>query len=355
MQTRRFKGAFVPNESIIFVGQHLTMVMKTVSLLIFEDAILSSLAVVIDIFAGVNHYLEQTGREPAFKLELTSEKTKHIQLQRPAQFICYKTIDEVKQADLIIAPAFEGAADTILEKNKALIRWIQDMYEGGTEVASLCIGSYFLAEAGLLAGKSCTSHWQSIEDMRNRYPDIKLLPDKVMTDQDGVYTSGGAFISLNLVIYLIEKFCGRDVSIAVSKMFSIDIDRVSQAHFAVFQGQRGHEDEGIHKAQSFIEANYDQQLTVEQIAEQANMSKRNFIRRFKSATKNTPLEYLQRVKIESAKKELEKSSINISTLMYNAGYNDMKTFRQVFKRITGLTPVEYRRKYSRRVIEEDAA
>lgn len=321
--------------------------MKTVSLLIYEDAILSSLSGVMDMLLGVNRYMAEMGREPAFNLELVSEKMKNIQLHSPAQFICYKTIEEVKHTDLILAPAFEGDPTVVLRKNKAMINWLSTMHACGTEVASLCLGSYFLAEAGLLQGKSCTSHWMALEDMRRRYPDITILPDSVMTDQEGIYTSGGAFISLNLVLYLIEKFCGREASIWTSKMFSIDMDRVNQAHFAVFQGQRRHEDEDILKAQAFIEQHYDQQISVEQIAEQANMSKRNFIRRFKVATQNTPLEYLQRVKIESAKKELEKNTQNISTLMYNAGYNDLKTFRQVFKRITGLTPQEYRRKYCR--------
>ncbi|MGF6928770.1 transcriptional regulator GlxA family with amidase domain [Chitinophaga sp. W2I13] len=325
--------------------------MKTVSLLIYEDAILSSVSSVIDILLGANRFLVGAGKEPAFKLELVSEKMKNIQLHSPAQFICYKTIDEVQHTDLILAPAFEGPPDTVLEKNKALVNWIRNMHASGTEVASLCFGSYFLAEAGLLTGKSCTSHWAALDDMRRRYPDINILPDKVMTDDDGVYTSGGAFISLNLVLYLIEKFSGRDTSIWVSKMFSIDMDRFNQAHFAVFQGQRRHEDEDILKAQAYIEQNYDQQISVEQIASQANMSKRNFVRRFKLATHNTPMEYLQRVKIESAKKELEKNAINISTLMYNAGYNDQKAFRQIFKRYTGLTPQEYRRKYSRGGVE----
>lgn len=325
--------------------------MKTVSLLIYEDAVLSSVSSVMDILVATNRFLAAAGKEPAFQLELVSEKMKNIQLHTPAQFICFKTIDEVKHTDLILAPAFEGSPDTVLEKNKALVNWIRTMRACGTEVASLCLGSYFLAEAGLLNGKSCTSHWMALDDMRNRYPDIEILPDKVMTDEDGIYTSGGAFISLNLVLYLIEKFSGRETSIQVSKLFSIDMDRYNQAHFAVFQGQRRHEDEDILKAQIYIEQHYDQQISIEHIAAVANMSKRNFVRRFKQATHNTPLEYLQRVKIESAKKELENSALNINTLMYNAGYNDQKTFRQVFKRYTGLTPQEYRRKYSRGGVE----
>ncbi len=321
--------------------------MKTISLLVYEDAILSAISGPLDILFGTNHFLKETGRPAAFRVELVSEKLKNIQLRLPAQFICHKTLDEVTNTDLIIAPAFNGDPDVILNKNSALVEWIKDMRQKGSEAASLCYGSYFLGEAGLLAGKNCTSHWMTVGNMQKRYPEANVLPDVVITDEDGVYTSGGAFSSLNLILYLVEKFCGREVGIQVSKMYSIDMDRVSQAHFSVFMGQHRHDDEDVLKAQTYIEENYQKPMSVEEVAEQANMSKRNFIRRFKKATQNTPLEYIQRVKIEAAKKSLEKGTQNISSLIYDVGYNDAKSFRNVFKRFTGLTPQNYRNKYSR--------
>ena len=324
--------------------------MKTVSLVIYEEAILSAIAGVLDVFEGANALSVQAGKEPPFKVELVSEKVKHIQLNVPALFFCYKSMADVKETDLVIVPAFHGRPDQVLQKNAGIAPWLSEMRNLGAEVASLCLGSYFLAEAGLLNGRTCTSHWQAIPDMQQRYPGAKVLSDKVITDEDGVYTSGGAFSSLNLVLYMVEKFCNKDIGVMLSKMFSIDIDRVNQAHFMVFQGQRRHEDDQILRAQVFIEENYHLPISVEQIAEQTSMSKRNFIRRFKNATNNTPLEYLQRVKIESAKKALESNAQNISTLMYDVGYNDLKTFRSVFKKVTGLTPQEYRKKYCRTAV-----
>ncbi|GAB2570747.1 GlxA family transcriptional regulator [Spirosoma areae] len=321
--------------------------MKTISLLIYEDAVLASVSGVIDLLMATNGYLVQQGKPAAFTIELISEKEKNIQLNVPAQFSCSKTLEEVTHTDLIIVPAFYVSPDQALAKNRAIVDWLKIMKANGTEIASLCLGSYFLAEAGLLAGKSCTSHWMAMDDMQRRYTDVNVLTDSVMTDKDGIYTSGGALLSWNLILYLIEKFCGRDVCISVSRMFNIDLDRVSQSHFVVFEGQRKHEDEDILRAQAFIEKNYHLPISVEQIAEQSNMSKRNFIRRFKNATQNTPLEYLQRVKVESAKKALEKNAADLSSIMYNTGYNDVKTFRKVFKQITGLTPQDYRRKYNR--------
>jgi len=323
--------------------------MKNISILVYEDAILSAISGALEILTGTNRYLKEIGQPNAFEITLVGERFKNIQLLLPAQFICHKTLSETIRTDLIIVPAFYGNPDQVLKKNQPLIEWIKTMRSSGVEVASLCLGSYFLAEAGLLRGRRCTSHWRAIEDMQHRYPNIKTIPEAVVTDHNGIYTSGGAFLSLNLILYLVEKFCGRETAIQMSKTFSVDMDRANQAHFSVFQGQRHHEDEEILRVQSYIEQNYTEPLSVNELAERSHMSRRNFIRRFKKATKNTPLEYLQRVKIEAAKKALENGNQNISSLMYTVGYNDAKTFRNIFKRITGLTPLEYRSKYSRKI------
>lgn len=321
--------------------------MKKISLLVHEDVYSSSVAGVIDLFAGANWCLDLAGKQPAFKLELVSEKVKNIQLDAPAQFICFTTIDEVTQTDLIIVPGFNGDSKTILKKNAAIVDWIREMNRGGTEVASLCVGSFFLAEAGLLNGKIATSHWAAAEDMQSHYPLIKMKADHVITDQDGIYTSGGGFSSIKLITYLIEKFCGRATALWISKRFSIDIDQVSQSHFAIFSGQHQHNDEEILKSQYYIEQHYSSDISIDEVSSLSNTGKRNFIRRFKAATNNTPIEYLQRVRIEAAKKALEDNDWQLNEVMSTSGYKDIKTFRMIFKRMTGLSPNDYRKKYSR--------
>jgi transcriptional regulator GlxA family with amidase domain len=321
--------------------------MMKVSLVIYEEAVLSAVAGVIDLLAGANNFFRQSGREPAFQLELVGEKVENIQLSVPAQLLCYTCFAGTTHTDLILVPAFTVDRVRVVEKNQAIVHWIKKMHEAGAEVASLCVGSYFLAEAGLLTGKEVTSHWAVITDMQQRYPLINMKPDRVITDQDGIYTSGGAFSSLKLVLYLIEKFCGWEAALWLSKMYAIDMDRSGQAHFAVFAGQHQHEDAEIMKTQLYIEKHYAEDISVDQVAAEACMGRRNFIRRFKSATKNTPLEYLQRVRVEAAKKAFEMNEHPISTIMYNTGYKDVKSFRMIFKRITGLSPQEYRKKYAR--------
>ena len=327
--------------------------MKPVYILVHEDVVLSSAAAPLDIFTRTNDLLQAAGKPPAFDVVLVGQRSATIALQLPALFRCRLTLGAVppksvghRQA-LILVPAFAGDWERVREKNRAAIEWLGQHYRAGTEVASLCVGSYFLVEAGLLDGKPCTSHWRAIEDMRQRFPNVDFQPDSVLTDQGGIYSGGGAFSSLNLVLYLIEKFCGHEIGVRVAKNFSIHRDHINQAHFSVFRGLNQHGDQMILEAQAYIEAHYAGDISVERVADRVNMSKRNFIRRFKRAVQITPLEYIQRVKIEAAKKALEQGRRNIQALTHDVGYSDSKTFRSIFKRVTGVTPQDYRNKYGR--------
>src|SRR5689334_10469869 len=156
-----------------------------------------------------------------------------------------------------------------------------------------------------------------------------------------------AYCCLNLVLYLIEKYAGREMSILCAKVFAIEIERESQSPFIIFHGQKDHEDEPIKKAQEFIEKNFQERITVDQLASMFAIGRRNLERRFKKATSNTVVEYIQRVKMEAAKKELESARKNINEVMYEVGYSDNKAFRTTFKKITGLSPIQYRNKYNR--------
>jgi len=176
---------------------------------------------------------------------------------------------------------------------------------------------------------------------------VELVDQKIMTEEDGIYTSGGAYAFLNLILHLIEKYAGREVAVVASKAFSIDIDRDSQSAFIIFEGQKDHGDDKVIKAQKYIEDHYQETIRVDDLADLFAISRRTLERRFKKATSNTVTEYVQRVKVEAAKKELETTRKNINEVMYDVGYSDTKSFRDLFRRITGLTPIEYRDKYNR--------
>jgi transcriptional regulator GlxA family with amidase domain len=302
------------------------------------------------IFNEVNSILKSMERPPLFKVQLVGISKETSQRNGLFKIDADVLINDVKKTDLIIIPAIHGDPETMMQNNAPFIPWIVKQYDAGAEVASLCIASFFLATTGLLKGKQCATHWSAANDFRNAFPDVNLVDDKIMTEEDGIYTSGGAYSFTNLLVYIIEKYAGRDVAVLIAKMFMIDIDRISQSPFIIFKGQKEHDDEPIKKAQEFIENNFEEKITVDQLASMFALGRRNMERRFKKATANTVTEYIQRVKIEAAKKNLEKGRKNVNEVMYEVGYSDTKAFRTIFKRITGLSPVEYRSKYNREAV-----
>ena len=321
--------------------------MKHISILVPEGAILGSLEGSRQLLTQVNEFFKAKGAQPVFDVHLVglSRETRlcgGLFTANPDLLI-----DQVPKTDLIIIPALDGDIVKAIEKNKAFIPWIVKQYNSGSEVASLCLGAFLLASTGLLNGKKCATHWLAENNFKKMFPEVNLVTEKVMTDEQGIYSSGGAFSYMNLILYLIEKFAGRDMAVLAAKVFAIEIEREDQLSFIIFQGQKDHDDEQIKKAQEFIESNFQEKITVDQIASKFAIGRRNLERRFKKATSNTVVEYIQRVKMEAAKMNLESSRENVNEVMYKVGYTDTKAFRNTFKRITGLSPVQYRSKYNR--------
>ncbi|MES2773126.1 MAG: helix-turn-helix domain-containing protein [Bacteroidota bacterium] len=299
------------------------------------------------ILTEVNKFCAAMGREPVFKVQLVGIANEVPQRNGLYTIQPDVLIGDVSKTDLIIIPAMHGDMQQAMEANAGFLPWIVDQYKKGAEIASFCIAAFFLAATGLLDGKRCATHWIAVNQFRAMFPQVNLVDDKIMTEEDGIYTSGGAYSFLNLLVYLVEKYAGREMAIMISKAFMIDIDRFSQSPFIMFNGQKEHEDTSIIQAQNFIESNYQDKITVDQLADMLALGRRNLERRFKKATANTVVEYIQRVKIEAAKKGFETSRKNINEVMYEVGYSDTKAFRTVFKKITGLSPVGYRNKYNK--------
>ncbi|GAB3989135.1 helix-turn-helix domain-containing protein [Spirosoma daeguense] len=323
--------------------------MKHVTILIPNGHIsLTNVEGTRQIFLEVNNILASMGRSPLFSVELAGISKKVNQQNGLFSVTPDLQIQDIKKTDLIVIPAIHGDHKNNLEQNRKFIPWIINQYNNGAEVASFCIGAFLLASTGLLKGKQCATHWRMANEFRQYFPDVNLVDDRIMTEEDGIYTSGGAYSYLNLILYLIEKFAGRDMAIIIAKAFMIDIDRQSQSPFIIFQGQKEHDDEPVKKAQEFIESNFQERISVDQLADMLALGRRNLERRFKKATANTVVEYIQRVKVEVAKKSFETNRKNINEVMYDVGYTDTKAFRNTFKKVTGLSPIEYRNKYNKK-------
>ncbi len=305
------------------------------------------------ILSQVNTFLAQMGKPPLFKIQLVGVSRETRLASGLFTINPDVLIGDVTRTNLIVIPALHDDQKEAIERNNEFLPWIVQQYRNGSEIASMCIGAFFLAATGLLKGRPCATHWGEAANFRAMYPDVQLVDDKIMTESDGIYTSGGAYAFLNLLLYLIEKYAGREIAILVSKTYMIDINKESQSPFIIFRGQKEHGDTAVKKAQMLIEQNYREKLTVDALAEKLALGRRSLERRFRKATSNSVVEYIQRVKIEAAKKSLEVSGENVSEVMYNVGYSDPKAFRTTFKKITGLTPVQYRNKYNR--VQPEAA
>lgn len=321
--------------------------MKHITILVPQGAILGSIEGPRQVFTEVNKMLSGMGKAPLFKIQLaglTREVKAAGGIYTVHANVC---IADIQKTDLVIIPALDGDMPQALEMNAGFIPWIVQQYGKGAEVGSLCVGAFLLAATGLIKGRQCATHWMAAPFFKKMYPEVRLVEDKIITDEQGIYSSGGAFSYLNLILYLVEKYAGRDIALFCAKAFQIDYDRSSQSAFVIFKGQKDHEDEPVKQAQEFIERHYAERITVDQLASMLALGRRNLERRFKKATANTVVEYIQRVKIEAAKMSLESSRDNVNEVMYKVGYTDNKAFRTTFRKITGLSPVAYRNKYNR--------
>ncbi len=329
--------------------------MKHVSILVPQGAILGSIEGPRQVLTEVNKYMMSQGKPALFNVQLVGLADAVPAAGGKYTVFTDGQIDTIHKTDLIIIPALDGDLLAVVDTNQAFLPWIVAQHERGAEVGSLCVGAFLLASTGLLDGKQCATHWMAAHAFRQRFPRVHLVEDRIITDELGIYSSGGAFSYLNLILYLIEKHAGRNVAVFMSKAFQIEIERSSQSPFTIFQGQKDHSDDAIRNVQEYIERNLEERITVDQLVGQFAISRRNLERRFRKATANSVAEYIQRVKIEAAKQRLESSRENVNEVMYSVGYGDPKAFRHTFKRITGLSPLEYRQKYNRETIATQPA
>ena len=319
-----------------------------VAILNFDGAVPSSVVGPYDMLAklpGIAHALKVKSKV-FFEVDIVNSfNLKHTE---PSSIVGNLDISTRKIYDLVFIPAMNFTdIEHTLHRETAMIKWIRRQYDNGADIASMCLGAFIFASTGLLDGKRATTHWMSATYFKQLFPKVKVEDDKIIIDEGRFYTSGAAFSFTTLMIYLIEKICGRDMALAASKVFIINVHDSNQHSFSIFNLQRNHEDDVIARIQDHIEKNYYDELSLNDMAKRSNMSTRTFIRKFTQITGNTPLVYVQRVRMETAKRLLEKGRLTVEQVCVQVGYGDFGFFRNIFKRLTGVTPQEYKKKYSR--------
>ena len=347
VKNRLYSGLIWTQQISIFAQKNLSMKHLTIIVPNGGGNNLSSIVGAYKIFTKANKYWKVNHKKELFNIQLAGISKKVEFYEGLFAVKPHTNIAAITKTNLIIIPSLNHNYHKVVKENKLLIDWIEKQYKYGAEIATICTGAFMLASTGLLDGKNCSTHWSAADNFRTMFPKVNLQTDKLITDENGIYTNGGAFSFLNLIIYLVEKYYDRQTAIFCSKVFQIEMDRQSQSAFTIFTGQKLHGDEMVVKAQEHLESNLHEKISIENLSSKFSVGRRNFDRRFIKATGNTPVEYLQRVKVESAKKSFETSRKTISEVMYEVGYSDNKAFREVFRKITGLSPIEYKKKYNK--------
>jgi transcriptional regulator GlxA family with amidase domain len=322
--------------------------MKRVTILGLTDTSASIVAGPFDLFVYAGtlwNTIFHEPRTPFFKVQIVSPSGAPIKCVGGMKIDTHRSMASVRKTDLLIIPSVLNIDQTLAREGEA-VPWVKKMHERGAHVAAICTGAFVLAETGLLNGKAATTHWGATEMFRQRYPKVTLKPELLITDFGDIFTAGGSNACFDIGLYLVRKYCGLDVARKLAKTFLHDLDRVSQAPWTAFQFQRGHTDTEIRRAQERLEEQYAGQYNFNDFARGLGMSRRTFERRFKAATGDSPLQYLQRIRVEAAKRMLETESLNFDEIAYAVGYEDRGFFSKVFIQISGLTPKAYRQKWS---------
>lgn len=289
--------------------------------------------------------LNHLPQKPFFNVILASADGQPVRCANNILIQPHCSIDDVQQTDLIVISSATYIKE-ILEKNPELVPWIRGHYGQGAHVASVCTGVFLLAETGLLDGRSATLHWGFTEMFRHKYPDIGLEENRMFIDHGRLYCSAGVNAGLDLSLYLVDKFCGRDIALQCAKSMILDYGRDIQTPYACFLFSKNHGDKLVAKVQEWIEGNHTKPIDYRSLADQFRISRRSLERRFKQATGTTPLGYLQQIRVETAKRLLEQGHWTFNEITYQVGYEDIPFFRKLFVRSTGLRPKEYQKRFA---------
>ena len=283
---------------------------------------------------------------PRFRVTSASIDGKAVTSPYSVQLVPQASISSIKHTDLVVVPSSGLNLDEQFRRHAALLPWLRRKAAQGAYVAGICTGAAYLAEAGLLDGRDATTHWATADYFRRRYPAVNWCPERLVTEDRRMLCSGGVYSSLDLSLYLVGKFCGHEVALQCAKSLLINMPRPCQSGYAVLPVTRPHEDDKIHRAESYMSRNYGRDISIENLARSVSMSPRNFLRRFKDATGRLPGDYLRAVRVTAAKEMLEDGARSVQVVGTAVGYGDTAFFRRLFKRETGMTPGEYRDAFS---------
>ncbi len=316
---------------------------------LFLDATYSSTAVgPMEVFSHAGslwNFLTGRQQSPRFQVTTASADGGVVVCDGPIHIKPRYALKDIRKTDLIFIPTTGVSIYDVVERNAVVVPWLHRWHKRGAEIASVCSGVGLVAETGLLDGRRATTHWALADKFREMYPKVKWMPEFMVTEDRGFYCGGGVHAALDLSLYLVQKFCGHDVAMQSAKALLIDMPRAWQAGFAVVPLKTDHNDDAISTAQDWLHENFHKPFPLDAPARRVGMSLRNFVRRFKQATGDSPLIYLQKLRIAAAKRLLESDHRTMQEISDAVGYQDVAFFRALFQRHTGVSPSAYRERF----------
>jgi transcriptional regulator GlxA family with amidase domain len=314
-----------------------------VGIVAYENCTPSMIVGVMDIFAFANsHYRDNN----LFDVSIVTETGQPANGFSKFAIQAQRSIKTKSDFDLIYIPGFVGEVDGVIIKQKKLIDWLKKQYQSGVILAAACNGNFLLAETGALDRKKATTHWSLTNTFKLRYKQIAVEPEKILIDNGQVLSAAGVTAYFNLAIFLVGRYGSRDLALASAKVFLVDSGRRIQTPYQIFHTAKNHGDDEVVQVQEWLEANYSKAVTLEEMTHVCNLTKKTLTRRFKKVTGDSPMSYLQKLRVENAKRMLESKKVAFNEITWRVGYNDISSFHKVFKSETGLTPIEYRSKFS---------
>ena len=322
--------------------------MKKIVILALENSVLSTIAAPMDLFlqAGVMWNLIRGEKpNPLFEVKIVTSNGREIRAINQVPVIPACSMLDIEEADLIIIPSQAFYFDPQTKAHLERVEWLKNWYEKGADIASICTGAFTLASTGLLDGRDATTHWAMAKQFKKSFPAVNLRIDLMVTDEGRLFCGGGITADLNLSLYLIQKYCGREIALQSARCTLVEFDRITQLPFAVFNPEKNHNDNEILEIQEWMEENFKYSVNLEALAKNMGISLRQFNRRFKSATGESGIKYLQLIRVEAAKLDLVGTKKSFEEISLNVGYENVSFFRRIFKRDTGVAPGVYRQKF----------
>ena len=334
-----------------------TGVFMHVVVLFLRGGLASTAIAPMEVFrsAGVIwNLLNGADPNPLFQVRTASIDGHPVHSDGPVSLTPDCAISGIRKVDLIVVPATGLETEELLARHAKVVPWLKRWHKRGAAIAGICSGVALLAEAGLLDQRPATTHWGLVDSYREKYPAVDWQPELFITEKDNVYCGGGVYASLDLSLYLVEKYAGHEIAVQCAKALLIDTPRTWQSGYSTPPRRSGHGDGKILEGQHWLHKNFANNFHFDELARRIGMSPRNFARRFKQATGETPLTYLHKLRIAESKRLLEQDYTTIQEIARNVGYDDLIFFRRLFRRYAGVSPQAYRQNFGTKIRRKES-